>query len=81
MTMIKEYRNKLIDKAFSFGEKKITATDLNDAIFLVSRLADVIEQQNGFDKRGLTKSKRRACEIVSEQILKSLNKSLTIVKE
>ena len=80
MTMIKEYKNKLIDKALSYGEKRITATDLNDAIFLVARLADVIEQQNGFDKRGLTKSQRRACEIVSEQILKSLNKSLTVEK-
>jgi hypothetical protein len=81
MTMIKEYKNKLIDTALSFGEKKITATHLNDAIFLVSRLADVIEQQNGFDKKGLTKSQRRACEIVSEQILKSLNKGLTVVKK
>ena len=81
MTMIKEYRNKLIDTALSYGEKKIIATDLNDAILLVSNLADVIEQQNGFDKRGLTKSQRRACEIVSEQILKSLNKGLTIVKK
>ena len=81
MTMIKEYRHILIDKAFSYGEKKINASDIADATFLVSRLADVIEQQNGFDKRGLTKSQRRACEIISEQILKSLNKSLTIVKE
>ena len=81
MTMIKEYRHILIDKAFSYGEKKINASDIADATFLVSRLADVVEQQNGFDKRGLTKSQRRACEIVSEQILKSLNKSLTIVKE
>jgi hypothetical protein len=80
MTMIKEYKNKLIDKAFSYGEKKVTATHLNDATFLISKLADVIEQQNGFDKRGLTKSQRRACEIVSEQILKSLNKSLTVEK-
>ena len=79
--MIKEYRHILIDKAFSYGEKKINASDIADATFLVSRLADVIEQQNGFDKRGLTKSQRRACEIISEQILKSLNKSLTIVKE
>lgn len=81
MTMIKEYRHILIDKAFSYGEKKINPSDIADATFLVSRLADVIEQQNGFDKRGLTKSQRRACEIISEQILKSLNKSLTIVKE
>jgi hypothetical protein len=80
MTMIKEYKNKLIDTAFSYGEKRINASDLNDAIFLVARLADVIEQQNGFDKKGLTKSQRRACEIVSEQILKSLNKSLTVEK-
>jgi len=79
--MIKEYRHILIDKAFSYGEKKINPSDIADATFLVSRLADVIEQQNGFDKRGLTKSQRRACEIISEQILKSLNKSLTIVKE
>ena len=79
--MIKEYRHILIDKAFSYGEKKINASDIADATFLVSRLADVIEQQNGFDKRGLTKSQRRACEIISEQILKSLNKSLTVVKE
>jgi len=81
MTMIKEYKHKLIDTALSFGEKKITATHLNDAIFLVARLADVIEQQNGFDKRGLTKSQRRACEIVSEQILKSLNKGLTVERK
>ena len=81
MTMIKEYKHQLIDKALSFGEKRITATDLNDAIFLVARLADVIEQQNGFDKKGLTKSQRRACEIVSEQILKSLNKGLTVEKK
>ena len=81
MTMTKEYRHILIDKAFSYGEKKINASDIADATFLVSRLADVIEQQNGFDKRGLTKSQRRACEMVREQILKSLNKSLTIVKE
>ncbi len=81
MTMIKEYKHKLIDTALSYGEKKITATHLNDAIFLVARLADVIEQQNGFDKKGLTKSQRRACEIVSEQILKSLNKGLTVEKK
>jgi len=81
MTMIKEYKHKLIDTALSFGEKKITATHLNDAIFLVARLADVIEQQNGFDKKGLTKSQRRACEIVSEQILKSLNKGLTVERK
>jgi len=79
--MIKEYKHKLIDTALSFGEKSINAKDLNDAIFLVSRLADVIEQQNGFDKKGLTKSQRRACEIISEQILKSLNKGLTVVKK
>ena len=81
MTALKIIKNKIIDKAFSYKPKQINPAHLNDVVWTIERLADVIEQQNGFDKKGLTKSQRRACEIVSEQILKSLNKGLTVVKK
>tara|TARA_R100001163_G_C5002832_1_gene151359 strand:+ start:314 stop:559 length:246 start_codon:yes stop_codon:yes gene_type:complete len=81
MTALKIIKDKIIDKAFSYKPKQINPAHLNDAVWTIERLADVIEQQNGFDKKGLTKSQRRACEIVSEEILKNLNKSLTILEK
>ena len=81
MTALKIIKNKIIDKAFSYKPKQINPAHLNDVVWTIERLADVIEQQNGFDKKGLTKSQRRACEIVSEEILKNLNKSLTILEK
>ena len=81
MTALKIIKDKIIDKAFSYKPKQINPAHLNDVVWTIERLADVIEQQNGFDKKGLTKSQRRACEIVSEEILKNLNKSLTILEK
>lgn len=78
---IKILKDKIIDKAFSYKPKQINPAHLNDAVWTIERLADVIEQQNGFDKRGLTKSQRRACEIVGEEILRNLNKGLTIIEK
>ena len=79
--MITELKTEICNKAWSFQPKNVQPIAMQSACFDVENLALQINSELGLGDALLSKKQEKACEIVAERILKSLNKSLTIAQK
>lgn len=76
--MITKLKTEIVNKAWSFKSKNVEPVAMQSALFNVEHLADLINSEVGYGKKMLTKDQTKACELVAQKILDSLNKSLTL---
>ena len=79
--MITELKTEICEKAWSFRPTNVQPIAMQSACFDVENLSLMINSELGFGDALLSKKQEKACEVVAQRILESLNKSLTIEQE
>lgn len=79
--MITKLKTEIVNKAWSFQPKNIEAVAMQATCFDVEHLALHINSELSIGDASLTKKQEKACEIVAQRILTSLNKSLTLKQD
>ena len=79
--MITELKTEICNKAWSFQPKNVHPIAMQSACFDVENLSLMINSELAFGDALLSKKQEKACEVVAQRILESLNKSLTLEQE
>ena len=79
--MITELKTEICNKAWSFQPTHVQPIAMQSACFDVEHLSLMINSELGFGDALLSKKQEKACEVVAQRILESLNKSLTIAQK
>ena len=76
--MITKLKTEIVNKAWSFKSKNVEPVAMQNALFNVEHLTDLVNSELGYGKRSLSKDQEKACEVIAQKILSSLNQSLTL---
>ena len=79
--MITELKSEISYKAWSFQPKSVQPIAMQSACFDVENLSLMINSELAFGDALLSKKQEKACDVVAQRILESLNKSLTIEQQ
>ena len=79
--MITKLKTEICEKAWSFQPTKVEPVAMQSACFDVEHLALHINSELAFGDALLSKKQEKACELVAQRILASLNKSLTLKQD
>ncbi len=79
--MITKLKTEICNKAWSFQPTKVQPIAMQSACFDVEHLALHINSELAFGDALLSKKQEKACEVVAQRILESLNKSLNIEQQ
>ena len=79
--MITELKTEICNKAWSFQPKSVQPIAMQSACFDVENLSLMINSELAFGDALLSKKQEKACDVVAQRILESLNKSLPIEQQ
>ena len=79
--MITNLKTEICNKAWSFQPTNVQPIAMQSACFDVEHLALHINSELAFGDALLSKKQEKACEVVAQRILESLNKSLNIEQQ
>ena len=79
--MITKLKTEICNKAWSFQPTSVQPIAMQSACFDVEHLALHINSELAFGDALLSEKQEKACEVVAQRILESLNKSLTLKQD